>query len=105
MARSGGNDQVVVADFDVRAQHLAAVQIESLNLGQHNFHILASTKYPADGCGNFSRGNSGGRNLVEQRLKRMVVLAVDDCDVDRKLRQFASSIRPAAPGTAYNNTR
>ena len=44
------------------------------------FTLLA--QHVADGSGNIGRRQSGGRHLIEQRLKEMIVVPVDEQDLD-----------------------
>jgi hypothetical protein len=101
VAGAGGNDQVVIGNLDIRQLDHPARQIEILHLAQQNFHILP-TNNPANGGGDFPRREAGRCHLVKQRLKRVVVLAVDQ----RHLHGFMGQLprgQQSAKTAAYND--
>ena len=56
------------------------------------------SQYPADGGGNFAGRQAGGRDLVEQRLKSMVVLTVHDRDLNGKAGKLLGGVESAEAG-------
>jgi len=83
VGRPGGDDQVVVGNLRVGGFHDAAGQIESSDFGHEDRNIFARAKNGADRGGDFSGRESGGSHLVEKRLERVEILAVDDRDMHR----------------------
>ena len=47
----------------------------------------------AHGIGHVGRRKTSRRDLVEQRLERVEVVPVDECDIDRRVLQFARGAR------------
>ena len=60
----------------------------------------------ADGLGDVGRRKHGQRHLVEQRLKGVVVAAVDYGDVDRQVREAFGGVKAGkAPPTMTTRGR
>ena len=84
VARAGSEDKIVVGhlppahDRD-RARH----DIDADDLTQHDCNISVGANDAADRCGNVSRRQTSGRHLIEQRLKQVIVLSVNDDDLYR----------------------
>ncbi len=86
MGCAGGNDQVVVRKLESMQLDNVALEVEPAHVAQQNFDIFTLGKNLANGRRNFCRRQSGGRHLVEQRLKGMVVFAIDQRDFDGQMR-------------------
>ena len=82
-----GHDQVIVGNLSVRELHHAAPQIEILHFRHQYFDVPSAAHNPANRRGNLPRRQSGRRYLVKQRLKSMKVLAIDQRNPHRVLRQ------------------
>src|SRR5208337_905240 len=78
MGRAGSEDQIVVGEFLILRNQLLLFQIEIEHFFKQHFNVGVSAKDPTDwGCDLAGR-EAGGGNLIEQGLKSVVVLAVDD---------------------------
>ena len=66
---------------------MRAVGVDVLDLFHQHGRVLLAPQDAADRHGDLRRRQAGGRHLVEQRLEQMVVAAVDDRHVDRRLAQ------------------
>src|ERR1700685_716892 len=90
VASTCGNNQVIVWNFSIGHFHEAIFQIEAGDLRHQNFSIFSMPENRTNGSRNLSRRKSSGRHLIEQRLKCVVVLAVDQRDGDRRAAQRLS---------------
>jgi hypothetical protein len=79
-------DQVIVGNFKVWQHYGFSREVETNNFSEQNFHVLTTSQDPADGRSYFSRRDARSRNLIEQRLKGVVVLAIDYRDFNRQFR-------------------
>jgi len=70
--------QVVVADGDAIGNDPSRREIDRLDLRQHHPRVLLIAQDGADRLGDIRRPEGRRRDLVEQGLKEMVVVAVDD---------------------------
>ena len=70
-------------------------EIKTNNFSEQNFNFSASAKNPADWGGYFSGRNAGGRDLIQKRLKGVMILAVNYGDFDRQLRQCTRRLQAA----------
>jgi len=98
MTRAGGDDKVVVGIILAGSLNHPAVEIESRHLTQQDFDILLVAKNRPDWCRNFPWREPRRSHLVKQRLKSVVILAVDERDLDRSLRQFLRRVEAAEAG-------
>src|SRR5262249_9119705 len=62
--------------------------IDTRNFGENDPGILLVTENCANRGGDVPRGQSGGRDLIEQRLEQVVVVTIDDRDLERRLPQL-----------------
>ena len=71
---------------------------KSRDLSHQHFDVLVRAKNGADRSGDLSRRKPGGRYLVKQRLKGVVILAVDDGDLNGCLSpELRAAFRPPKP--------
>jgi hypothetical protein len=78
------------------------LQVDALDLGQEHADVLLFAHDGSDRNSDLARRQARHRDLVEQRLKQVVVLPVDQGDVDIGLGQRTST-RQAAESTAYDH--
>ena len=87
LARAGGDDQAVVRDLTPATNRVdsdtAPVEIDIHDLSQHNGCVPLVAEHVADRRRDVPLGENPGRDLIEQRLKQVVVRPVDDGDIDR----------------------
>ncbi len=62
-------------------------------------------RMPRTGRGNVRRRKGGGRDLIEERLKKVVVGAIDDRHVDRFVGQAFGRLEAAEAGTDDDDVR
>jgi hypothetical protein len=98
VARARGYDQVVIGNIALRGLDAPALEIESGNFCQENFDVLAPAKNRTDRRGDFSRRETGSCHLIQKRLERMVILAIDDRDLNRCFSQYARGIEATEAG-------
>jgi hypothetical protein len=65
----------------VRLLWIDSAKVSLQDAAQQHSRVPPLSQDRADGLGDFWRGQARGGNLVEQWLKEMVVLAIDDYDV------------------------
>ena len=93
---SGGDDQVVVChDRSAGQRYLPRSRVDREHLVHHHFGIAILVQNRADGLGNVARRKHRKRHLVQQRLKGVMILPINDGDVDR---QFAEPLGGRDPG-------
>src|ERR1019366_2223373 len=81
MGRPGGDDQKVVVEDLLLRYDSSLFQIGIDHFFKQHFNIGVGSKNPTNGRCNLSRRQAGGSDLVEQRLKGMVIFPVNDRDV------------------------
>ncbi len=59
-------------------------QVDAGHLDHAKIEILLAPENGADGLGNLLGLESGGGDLIQQRLKQMVVVAIEQNDVNRR---------------------
>src|ERR1700678_4078054 len=96
MLRSRRQNQIVIVDRDalpvgVIDEYPPLMFIYPSHLRQDNGQIAVVPEYASDGGRNLCRRQNGGRNLIEKRLKQMMIVAVDQDNLDRRvLKSFSS---------------
>lgn len=82
-ARADGDEEVIVFDgTGVAELDLTLVRVDIDGLVEENMNIVLIAEDGADRLGDFGGGETGGGDLVKQRLEQVVVLAVYDGDPD-----------------------
>src|SRR4051812_10866045 len=77
----------------------ARFDVGSLHGGEQDFGVLETPYQPADRREDVGRRQRRGRDLIEQRLEDMVIGAVDERDVDRRIAQLTRGVQPAEAAT------
>jgi hypothetical protein len=67
--RAGRDDEVVVGNTEVAHNHLAPVEVDVGHGAEQDANIRLIAKEAADWSGDVGRGESSGRDLIQQRLK------------------------------------
>ena len=78
MGGARGDDQIVVGDVVVIGDHPFPVRIDLARLRQQHAHVLLMAEDPSNGGRHVARRQGRRRHLVQQRLKQMVVVTVDE---------------------------
>ena len=102
---AGGDDQIVVVDLQIDCLHFFRRDVHGLNFGKDYFHVLAFAQHGANRRSNVGRRECGCRHLIEQRLKEMVICAVDHSDAHIFARQSFCSLEPAKPRADNDDMR
>src|SRR6266446_5959513 len=97
MFGAGGDDEMVERNATAFRDHFFARGIDTRNFGEDDLRISLTAKNSPNRRNNVSRGQPGGRNLIEQRLEEMVVVAIDDSDVERRTRRCLAAESPPNP--------
>jgi hypothetical protein len=105
VGRARSNDQVIVGHFHVGKYHELSCEIKADNLAKKDFNVIVTSQNPADWSRDFCGRNTGSGDLIKKRLKGVMVLAVNNCDFDRQLRNVTSRFEPAKSGSDDNYTR
>ena len=81
---AGGEDEVVVRELGAAEPRVTwrAADVDADDLVHEHLGVLLVAQDGADGLGDVGRREHGQGHLVEERLKDVVVAAVDDRDVD-----------------------
>ena len=77
MTGSCGDDQRIVRNIAFVQNHAAAGGVEIDSIGEQHLGVFLLTQQDAQRRGDFARRQSAGGYLVQQRLKKMEVAAVD----------------------------
>ena len=95
MPRTCSEHQVVIPNAPPIGDHLFTGDIDPRHVREHDLDVALSTKDAANWRGDIGRREPCGCDLVEQRLKQMVVVAIDQRDVKRSVCQALGSREPA----------
>jgi len=87
MPRPGRDDQVVVGNLAVVRLHNLARRIDTLRFAENDFAILLPAHDAAQRLRDVGGRKGGGRHLIEQGLKKMVILAVEQRHANWKFAQ------------------
>src|SRR5262249_47178047 len=85
---AGRDDEIVAWNTAAFWEHFAALVINARNIRQNDMGVLLPTENCTNRGGYISRRQSCGRDLIEQWLKQMIVVAINDGYVERGLRQL-----------------
>ncbi len=102
MTGPGGENQIVERYDAIREDHLLVGEIDAGHFGQLGGRVRLLAEDRADRVGDISRRKRRRRHLVQQRLKEMIVLAIDDGDLHRRITERFGGVKPAE-STADNH--
>src|SRR5207244_11643211 len=102
---SGANDQIVARNNAIAKLHYFPREIEILHLAQKHLHVAIAAENPADGGGDFARRQTRSRHLIEQRLKSMEILAIDESYANRIARERSRGEQASETRANYNHMR
>ena len=80
MSRTGGEDQIVVIAFQIERFDFFCIDIHGLHFCKNHLNVPAFAKDGAHRRGNIGWRQRSRRHLIEQRLKEMIIGAVDHSD-------------------------
>ncbi len=105
MARAGRDDQIVVGNLVLCRPHAARLQIDRTDFGQKHLDVFVFAENTADRRCDVGRRKGCGRDLIEQRLKEMIVRAVDHRHPDRFVTEMLGRLQTAKAGADDHNAR
>src|SRR6266566_8536087 len=88
MLGAGRDDEMVVRDAAAFREQFSARRVDARNFRQNDLGIALPMEDAADRRCDISRRQTRGRDLVEQRLEQVVIVAIDDGDIKRRLREL-----------------
>jgi hypothetical protein len=94
---TGGNNQIVVRILFVGCSRDFCGQIDCLNVSHQNFNILGILQNVPDRLSNIARRQACSGNLVEQRLKQVMVSPIDKVTAARWLAKAFAAYSPPNP--------
>jgi len=80
--RAGRENQDVVGYAPAVGENLAPFRVDSRDLAKDDVDVLLARENTADGRCDVGWRKPCGRHLIEQRLKQMIVVLIDDGDVE-----------------------
>ena len=80
-------------------------KIEIKDFFEQDFNILMRTQDPANGNGDFSGRDSRSRDLVEKRLKRVMIATIDQRDLHLQLGEASRGGQAAEPSADNDEPR
>src|SRR5438094_2533187 len=96
MPRASRDDRVVIRNIGTVAElYHVARRIKPDDFAENNLDIFCAVKNSSDRLRDLARTEHGGRHLIKQRLKNMMIFAVDQSYIDRLV-----SERKCRPKTA-----
>jgi hypothetical protein len=84
----GGDDEIVERNATAFRNHYLAYRVDTRDFGEDDVSILLTTQDAANRRSDICRRQPGSRNLIEQWLEQVIVVAIDDGDVERRSRQL-----------------
>ncbi len=99
MSRAGGEHQGIECDGGAVLQfHAAVLRIDTADRAEQRGHFLAPAHEEAYRPGDFRSRERGGADLVQQRLKQMMIALIDDGDAHVRAGQLLGRRQTAEPG-------
>jgi hypothetical protein len=83
MPGAGRNDQEIIWNTPIAAENLQRLFVDTGDLAEEYLCVALSMKDAADRRRNISRREASGRDLVEERLKEVVIAPIDHDDLHR----------------------
>ena len=79
------------------------VFVDGFDGGEPCRHVTAPAQEVTDRPGDLRGGERGGCDLIEKRLKQVMVAAVDERDADRRSGKVTNGFEPAEPGADHDH--
>src|SRR5437867_2234580 len=96
MTSARGNDEkIVMQRLAAVAEYDVLVGKDLARLGEQHLGVLLRAQQPSDRRGDVARRERRRGHLVEQRLKDVMVRAIDDGDVDGGIAQRPRGVQSA----------
>src|SRR5437667_11910835 len=95
MPRTDGEDEIVVIDFHIGRSHFSRLDIHRFHFREDDLHVSALAQYRAHRSCDVGWRKRSCRDLIEQRLKEMVICAVDYREAHIFTRKLFGCFQPA----------
>mgnify|MGYP001238239884 CR=1 FL=1 len=105
MARSGGDDEVVIGKPHIVQNDGLRARVDVLNRPQDCPRIGLTAQHAADRAGDIGRRQPCRGDLVEERLEQVIVAPIDDGDVGRATRERPRGAQASESRTEDNDAR
>jgi hypothetical protein len=79
---AGGDDEIVKRNATPFRDDLPASRIDIRDFREDHFRVLLPTENTARWRRDIARRQTRGRHLIQQRLEKVVIVAIDDGDVE-----------------------
>ena len=103
--RAGRHDEVIERERPVVKLDLVLRDVHAGDLGEQHAYVALAAQYRADRPRDVRRRQARGRDLVQERLKQVVVVPVDEREVRRDVRERARGEQAAEPGAENHDAR
>src|SRR5271154_4711247 len=104
MGRAGGDDERVVLDFSVAEYDSPFRSVDVNRLSKQHLRVFLPPQNLAQRRGDVGRRERSRRHLIQQRLKKMVIAAINQRDVYRGVLQGLGEAEAAEPSPDYDNS-
>ena len=98
MRRARREYEMIVTDLAAIDRDRAPRCVDARHRSPQHANGVAVAKQSADRKGDVAGREAGRRDLIEERLEQVIVVAIDQCDVDRLILQVARASQAAEPG-------
>ena len=105
VARASRDDQVVIMNLALPRPHDTRYDIDGLHFGENHLNVFVFSKNTAHRAGNVRRREGSGRDLIKERLKEVIVGAIDDRHVHWFVGQVFGRLEAAEAGTDNHDVR
>ena len=95
--RASGDDQVVVADLVIVQLYGSPFEVKAKHVAQQDLDILVPVQDFTDRRSDLGRRQARGCNLVEQRLKGVMILTVDNDELRGQIARASAALKPPNP--------
>ncbi len=105
MPGAGGDNQIIVRKLAVVRRHHLAIQVDRRGLDQQYFDVLLMSEDAANRRSNIAGIEARCGHLVQQRLKQVMVPAIEQRDLDGLAGQLLGSVQPTKATSNDHNPR
>ena len=103
LLRPGGDDQIVERNSLAFRDHLVPAGVDAGDIAEHDLDVGPAVKLRSDRRGDIGRRQCCRRDLVQQRLEQMIVVAVDQRDIEWPAGEGLRCGKSAEPGSDDDN--
>ena len=105
MARAGRDDKVIIGQPHIRQDDFLRAGVDVGNRAEDGSRIGLTAENAADRAGDIGRRQARRGDLVEERLEKMIVAAIDDGDVRRAAAERPRRAQAAKSGAENDDAR